>query len=157
METETTEVVNPPLRLLAAFAQHFPDREPSVILQAPGRDLWVAAVILGTQQYRIEALDLRARTVFSRQSAIRRETILRRPLPRWSRYASGVILALDDLIDMPGMVALICGDEAPGPRYEYGLGVLFAALWHEIAGEFARERDLIELVDRVQREYVGWE
>jgi hypothetical protein len=155
VKTETIDVINPPLRLLAAFAQRFPDREPSVVLQVPGRDLWTAAVVLGTQHYRIEALDLRAKTVFSRQSAKRRETTLRRPLPRWSRYAAGVMLALDDTIDVPGIAALVCGDEAPGPRYDYGMGILFAALWHEIAGEPARERDLIALVDRVQREYVG--
>jgi hypothetical protein len=157
VETETIDVINPPLRLLAAFARRFPDREPSIVLQAPGRDLWTAAVVLGTRQYRIEALDLRARAVFSRQSAKRRETTLRRPLPRWSRYAAGVMLALDNMIDVPGIVALICGDEAPGPRWDYSVGILFAALWHEIAGETARERDLIALVDRVQRDYVGWE
>jgi galactokinase len=146
--------VNPPVRLLATFADAFPNSTPTLVLPAPGRDLWIAAGLNATQRYAVRALELDAGAVFNRQSAKRGETILRRPLPRWARYASGVVLALDT-IDVPGVDALICGDEPQGPRYEYALGVAFAALWHAIADIETTPRGLIEIVDRVQRDYIG--
>lgn len=148
-----TQPLNPPLRLLASFAALLPDREP-LILQAPGRDLWAAAAFFPSGRCQLHALDLKARTAFTRQSALYHQTVLRRPLPRWARYAAGTVLALDHL-DVPGVTLLICGDEPPGPRYEYGLGVLVAALWHTLADAPLDERAAIELVDRVGREYVG--
>src|SRR3990172_3911763 len=35
--------INPPLRLLAAFQDTYPDQTPKRIVQAPGRDMWLAA------------------------------------------------------------------------------------------------------------------
>ncbi|MDZ4766846.1 MAG: hypothetical protein SGI73_20090 [Chloroflexota bacterium] len=151
--TQTPDI-NPPVRLLATFADAFPNTTPTLVLPAPGRDLWVAAGLNGSQRYAVRALELDAAAVFSRQSAKRGETVLRRPLPRWARYVSGVVLTLED-IDVPGLDALICGDEPLGPRYEYALGVLFAALWHHIAEAEVSASHLIEIVDRVQREYLG--
>jgi hypothetical protein len=148
-----TPTINPPVRLLASFADVFPNDSAVLVLQAPGRDLWVAAGINGSQRYAVHALELESRTTFTRQSAKQCHTVLRRPLPRWARYAAGVALLLPH-IDVPGVTALICGDEPPGPRYDYAVGMVFAALWHSIAEEDYDAAMLIELVDRVQREYV---
>lgn len=151
---QTSSEINPPVRLLATFAAAFPDSTPTLILRAPGRDLWVAAGLNGSQRYAVRALELDSQVIFNRQSAKKCETVLRRPLPRWARYASGVVLTLDD-IDVPGVDALVCGDEPLGPRYEYAIGVLFAALWHTIAEIDVSTNQLIEIVDRVQRDYIG--
>jgi hypothetical protein len=50
---------------------------------------------------------------------------------------------------------VICGDEPRGPRYEYGLGILFAALCHELNNCHYDSQTLTEVVDTVQREYLN--
>ena len=82
--------------------------------------------------------------------------MLQRPLPRWVRYPAGVIVMLSATgFDIPGLDAVVCADEARGPRYEYGLGILFAALCHEMNNCRYDLQTLIEVVDTVQREYLG--
>jgi hypothetical protein len=60
-----------------------------------------------------------------------------------------------DVAEMPGVDVVVCGDEPAGPRYDFALGILFGALWSELNGQAVSEAELIELTDRVRREYVG--
>ena len=143
-----------PRRLLARFEQVFPTSTPQVIVQAPDRRMWAAASLNGTAHFRIYTAESSARTIFSYQSAKRKQTIYRQPLPRWARYIAGISVLLD-VPDMPGIDAVACGDEPAGPRYEYALGILFAALWYEINMQSCSPIQLQEIAERVRRDYVG--
>ncbi|MBC7871447.1 MAG: hypothetical protein H7Y09_11465, partial [Chitinophagaceae bacterium] len=80
----------------------------------------------------------------------------RRPLPGWARYPAGVIYLLGDMdIEVEGVDVVIVGDEAHGPRYDFALGVAVAALWYEINSLIVTPEGLIDLVERVRREYIG--
>jgi galactokinase len=128
-----------------------------LIFQAPERDMWIAAQYNSREQYACLALDLNesALTTFNLQSAKTRRTVTKRPLPRWARYPAGVIMTLSGMgLDVRGMNAVICGDEPPGPRYEYSLGILFAALCHELNDQPYLTTFLTEIVDAVHRDYV---
>lgn len=147
-------VHDPPLRLLARFEQVFPTSTPQLVIQAPDREMWAAASRNGTAQFRIYTAESSARTIFSYQSAKRKQTVYRQPLPRWARYIAGVCVLLN-VPEMPGIDVVACGDEPAGPRYEYALGILFAALWHEINAQACSPIYLQEVVERVRRDYVG--
>lgn len=148
---------DPPLRLLVKYQELYPDAPPSLIFKTPDRDLWLAARYHSQPEYACLALDYNAVTpvTFSLQSAKQRRTVLKRPLPHWARYPAGIILALSSAgFEIPPFYAVICGDEPPGPRYEYALGMLFAGLCCELNDEPYRTSTLVEIVDRVHREYV---
>jgi galactokinase len=148
-------VHDPPLRLLVAFQQAFPDHSPEWIIRAPGRDMWIAAVRAGSAQFTVAAPDLGGRATFSLQSAKSRLTVTRRPLPRWARYPAGVTILLDqEGLDVTGLNMVFAGEEPPGPRFDYALGMAFATLWHELHQQPYTVDDLIEIVDRARREYV---
>lgn len=146
---------DPPLRLLMAFHQRLPLVDPDVLFQAPDRDLWLAAVYTPSEQYVLTALDLYpdVSVTFTRQSALTRRTVLNRPLPRWARWAAGA-LVLPGEPALPPLTGILAGDEPPGPRYEYTISLLFAALWHEWQRKPYLPGDLTQLVERVRREFV---
>ncbi len=148
-------IPDPPLSLITAFHElHLAD-SPDHILQAPGRDLWIAAVIHDTNTYTFHAPDFEGKTTFSWRTAKDKRTILKRPLPRWARYPAGVVVELCARgFDIRGVEAVIAGHEAPGPRYDYGMGVAVAALWHTVADAPYDVNDLLSLVDRVRRNYI---
>ena len=128
-----------------------------VVFQAPERDVWIAARTNDRETYALRSLDYNngAPTIFSLQSAKMRRTVRQRPLPHWVRYPAGVIVTLSAAgFDIPGFDAVICGDEPRGPRYEYGLGILFTALCHEMNNCPYDLPALKEAVDTVQRAYV---
>ncbi|CAG1769238.1 hypothetical protein BAC2_00164 [uncultured bacterium] len=148
---------DPPLRLVVKFQELYPNTPPPMVFQAPGRELWIAARANDREAYVLRSLDYNgaAPTTFSLQSAKSRRTVLQRPLPRWARYPAGVIVQMSTSgLDLPGLDAVICGNEARGPRYEYGLGMLFAALCYEMNDQRYLADALTEVVDRVQREYM---
>ncbi len=146
---------NPPVRLLAAFQDAFPTLSPDYIVQTPGRDMWVAATTEQTTLFTIYAPDVNGRVTFDWRSAKFRRTTLNRPLPRWARYPAGVIHMLCAAgMDLPGIHAVVAGDESPGPRYDHALGLTFAALWHELCGRPYTPEGLLDLVERVRREYI---
>jgi galactokinase len=146
---------NPPVRLLVAFQTYFPTLAPEWLVQPAGREMWAAAACSTPHEYTIAAPDFDGRATFSLQSARQRRTVTQRPLPAWARYPAGVITALDAYgLEVPGMVVVIMGDEPPGPRYEYAMGIAVAALWHEVHARPCVPAHLIALCDRVRREYV---
>ena len=146
---------DPPMRLLMAFQQHFPALSPDWILQAPGRDMWIAAAFIDQPSFTIGSADLDARTTFNYRSAKTRTTVFNRPLPGWARYPAGVLLALrDEGMETTGLQAMLAGSEPPGPRYEHALGIAVAALWHEVHQQPTTPDELVDLVERVRREYV---
>jgi len=55
-------------------------------------------------------------------------------------------------LTLPSAACVIVGDEPTGPRYEYSLGMAYAALWHQINDMTATEPMLIELLENVQRD-----
>lgn len=143
-----------PLRLLIAY-QHEIAPQPEWIVQAPGREMWVAAAVPQSHQFHIQAPDLDARTSFDRRSAMNKRTLTNRPLPRWSRYLAGVVVALADAgLKLPGVQAIILGDEPQGPRYDYAMALAFAAFWREYNQFSVQAADLLELVEQVRRHYV---
>jgi galactokinase len=147
--------VNPPLHLLAAFQRRYATLSPSWIVQAPERETWVAAIIGTPDVYSIYAADLDEQTRFSWRSAKNKRTLIQRPLPHWARYAAGVIVELGGQgIDVPGIRAVVIGEDTQGPRYNYAFGLVFAALWHEILHKPYTPAGLTELVDKVRRNYV---
>lgn len=146
---------DPPLRLLVAFHQTFPDVSPEWIAQAPGREMWVAAVPHQRNQFTVIVPDLEGETTFSLRSAKARRTVLNRPLPDWARFPAGVMVALShNGLDSTGLDAIIVGEEPAGPRYHYGLGMAVAALLHELHTRPYSAEDLIGMVEQVRREYV---
>lgn len=148
---------DPPLRLLVKFEALYSNDPPDVLFKAPERDLWLAARYHDRETYACLSLEYNANTptTFNLQSAKQRQTVLHRPLPRWARYPAGVLILLRDAdFEIPPFNAVICGDEPAGPRYEYALGILFAALCCELNQEPYQAAVLTEIVDQVHREYV---
>lgn len=143
-----------PVRLLATFERLFPDTPPQILVQATGREMWAAANFNGTAFCTAYSADLDARVRFDSQSAMRRQTVFRRPLPPWARSIGGVT-ALIDVPNMPGMDIVFCGDEPTGPRYDYALSMLFAALWYHVNGHPYTQDALQAMAERVRREYNG--
>jgi hypothetical protein len=125
---------SPPVRLLTAFERLFPDQTPQILVQVPDREMWAAALYNGTAFCTAYSADASARTRFNSQSTRRHQTVFRRPLPRWARSIGGVT-AMIEVPNMPGIDVVFCGDEPPGPRYDYALSMLFAALWYHVNGQ----------------------
>jgi len=148
--------INPPLRLLAAFQDTYPDQTPERIVEAPGREMWVAADLSSDHVFTLIAPDFGGRTSFTWQSAKTKHTLLNRPLPSWARYPAGVILTLGgDGLQTPGLHAVFVGEEPAGPRYDYAAAMAMAALLHDLNGRACTAESLIEIVDRVRRDYMG--
>lgn len=146
---------DPPVRLLAAFQETFPEQELVWLVRAPGRDTWIAAAHSDNDTFTVAFPDMDARATFSLQSARVRKTVLQRPLPRWARYPAGVTLTVDNEgLDVTGLNMVVMAGEPPGPQFDYGVGIAFAALWHEVLDAPYTMDRLIEIVDRARREYV---
>lgn len=125
-------------------------------MRAPGRDMWIAAARASAEEFTLVMADSEgAKATFNLQSAKVKRTVMQRPLPRWARYPAGVTLILaQEGLDVIGLKMVVIGDEPPGPRYDYGLGIVFAALWQELHGMSYTVDDLIAIVDRARRDYV---
>ncbi len=146
---------NPPLRLLVAFQQSFPDSLPDWVICAPGREMWIAAAAARDGEFTLVAADLEGRATFNLQSARVKRTVTQRPLPRWARYPAGVTLLLAQAgVDVIGLRMVVMGDEPSGVRYDYALGMAFAALWHDLHSLPYTVDTLIDIVDRTRRDYV---
>ena len=148
--------VNPPLRLMAAFQEAFPGAKPDHIIQAPSREMWVAALMRDSGEFTLHVPDAGSgRAVFNWRSAKLKRTTLNRPLPSWARYPAGVIMTLcANGLDTTGFDAVVAGEEPEGPRYEYGMGMAFAALLHTIHGRPYTPDSLLEVVEQVRRDYI---
>lgn len=146
---------NPPLRLLSAFHDVFPDIAPEFIVQVDGRDMWVAGVTTSTQEYTIHAPDIEGKVTFTWRTAKSKRTIMKRPLPKWARYPAGVVVELGaNGLDVDGVTAIVIGDEPDGPRYDYALALTIAALWHELTDTDYTPASLQDVVEKVRREYI---
>lgn len=151
----TFSLTDPPVHLLAAFQQAFPEQAPAWVMRAPGRDVWIAAAPAASPQFTVFAPAHESRTSFNLRTAKTRRTMAQRPLPRWVLYPAGVILTLCyQGMDMDGLNILVVSEEPPGPGYDYGLGMAFAALWYEVLSQPYTLDTLREVVDRARREYV---
>lgn len=147
--------MNPPIRLLTASQQYL-SAEPQLMLAVPGRDMWVAADVVDGHEYTIITPDLGGRTIFDRRSAKLNRTVRSRPLPRWARYLAGTLLVLsDDGLELPGVTAVILGDEPSGPRYEHALGMAFAAMWYAHHQQECAVDTLLDVMERVQKQYLA--
>ena len=149
------EPSSPPVMLLAAFNDSFPDQSVEWLIRAPGREMWVAASRADSAEFTVVAPELEGKATFSLQSAKGKLTVTRRPLPRWARYPAGVTLLLaQNSLDILGLNMVMMGNEPSGPRFDYGLGMAFAALWHDLYALPYTVDTLIDVVDRARREYV---
>jgi hypothetical protein len=148
--------LNPPVRLLSAFNEAFPESDLTWVVNPPGHAAWAAAALSGRLEYTLALPDAEGRVTFSMQSARLGQSILKRPLPKWVRYPAGALLLLDSTgVETDGLNILLLVDEPAGPRFDYALGTGVAALWHEVAGRAYTPAALIELVDRTRREYTS--
>ncbi len=155
MSHPPSDTVNPPVRLLAAFQQAFPDRSPEWIVRAPGRDVWAAACRARAEQFCAANADEDARAVFTLRSARLKRTAMQRPLPRWARCPASVLVALHETAaPVIGFYFMLVSEEPAGPSQDYGLGLVAAALWHEIHARPYTTDSLIEIVDRARRDYL---
>jgi hypothetical protein len=146
--------MNPPLRLLMTYQEH-QHKAPDLIVQVPGREMWVAGDVIDSHEYTIYVPDLGGKTIFDRRSAKLRRTIRSRPLPRWARYLAGVLQVLsEDDVEMPGAILVIAGDEPIGPRYDHALGMAFVATWYEHHQRTYAVADLLDVMERIQKQYV---
>lgn len=147
---------NPPLRLLMSMQRVFEESQPEWLIRAPGREMWLAATPLtDSLEYMLVNEDFDSSVTFSHRSAKSKQTVLKRPLPIWARYPAGVIATLGDAgMDIPGFQAVMLGDEPSGPRYNFGMGVVFAAFCHELVEKPYKPASLTEIVERVRRMYV---
>lgn len=146
---------NTPVRLLVAFANVHADAGPSYLLQAPGRKLWLAAILTDESMCCLRSVDAGGRALLNYQSIKVRQTMYRRPLPWWAHYPAGVIKQLYERgMDRIGVDVLFVSEEPRGPGLDYALGIGFGALWHEMHGQPYTPQSLIELVDEVRREYI---
>ncbi len=146
---------DPPVHLLAGFARFLPDKTPELVLQAPGRALWAAVSRRTDDYFSMASLEFDSRAVFSYQSAKVRRTLMRRPLPSWVRYGAGMLVLLSNHgLDVGGFDAVVAGSESDEVRYEYSVGLAFAAIHHTLSGTAYTEDKLVDLAERVRREYV---
>jgi hypothetical protein len=146
---------DPPVRLLAAYTQFFPEETPTFIVQAPGRAMWAAARKKTGEHFHLASFEHNGRAQFSYQSAKNRRTLLNRPLPLWARYAAGVLVELADSgVELICSEAVIVGDEPTGQRYDVSLGMTFGALCFALSGQVPSEKRLFELAERVRHAYV---
>lgn len=146
---------NPPLRLYMHMQQAFGLQQVDWLIQAPGRDMWLAAVITDDTLYHVTSGDADSGTKFDRRSAKLKQTVLKRPLPIWARYPAGVITTLaDNGIDVGGFQAVFVGDEPAGPRYDFGVGLVFAMFCYEITGTPYTNESLLDVVEQVRRQFI---
>lgn len=147
-------MINPPIRLLAA-AQDALDTTPEIILAVPGREMWIAALVHQRHDWTLFVPDLDAQTRIDLRSAKRKQTTRNRPLPRWARHPAGVLVLLSATdLQLPGLRVVILGDEPPGPRYEYALGMAFATLFYQHNQVDFDTEHLLTLMEQVQRDYL---
>lgn len=150
-----SEPLNPPLRLLASFQETFPSQRANWILSVPGRDMWIAASIYENGKYSVSLPDIDGKTAFSVRSARLKQTYNNRPIPSWSRYLAGVAVLLSDAdLTLPGADIVIAGEEPAGPRYEYSVGMAFAAMWYQFNSMNYNHAILLDLMEQVRRDYV---
>jgi galactokinase len=143
------------VRLLAAFHENYPDYSPDYMLHVPERAMWVIAAITDSRKFDLLALESDGRVVFTYQSAKVKRTVKQRPLPGWSRFPAGVMVTLENAgFDLTGLVAVIGGEESLGTRYDYSLGMTVAALFHKVNDQPYTMAVLLEITDRVRREYI---
>lgn len=155
MNDDAFATPDPPIHLLAAFSDAFPEAAPTWLMRAPGREMWIAATHGNGEQFTLAAPDMAGKATFSLQSARLKKTVLQRPLPWWARYPAGVLLALDEFgLPVIGLSMVVMGSEPPGPRFDYGVGIAVATLWHEVHEQAFTIDKLIEIVDRARRDYV---
>jgi galactokinase len=143
------------VHLLAGFARFHPDVTPEMILQAPGRALWAAVARRADETFSIGTVEFELHTRFSYQSAKQRQTLLRRPLPSWARYAGGILVLMSQhKLDMVGFDMVVAGNERDVARYEYAVGLAFAAVYYTLSGTPFTEAALVDLAERTRREYI---
>lgn len=143
---------NPPLRLYMSLQHAWGHSQADWLIQAPGRDMWLAAIATDGHSYKVFSGDIEAHTEFDHRSAKGRRTVLKRPLPTWARYPAGVIVTLGDGgMDVPAFHAVFVGDEPSGPRYDFSTGLLFATFAHELTDTPYTPASLMEVVEAVRR------
>jgi galactokinase len=146
--------INPPLRLLAVIPKHL-HREADFIVQAPGRDLWLAGVKWAEPTVQVAVPEVSAKTHFDYHSARRKQTLMNRPLPGWSRYVAGAYLRLqEDGLNVPGLSVFAISDEPAGPGFAFGLGMAFVMAACLLTDYNINDMEIRLMVESIRREYV---
>ncbi|MBC8098632.1 MAG: hypothetical protein H7Y11_04260 [Armatimonadetes bacterium] len=149
--------LNPPLSLLAAYQKVYPTQSPSWIVQAPGRETWIAASLVSESDgYTLTSGNLNAQAKFTRRSALLKRTVTNRPIPSWARYAAGVVVLMSEAgLIVPGvMVVSSSEDTSFGPRHDHALGMAFAALWYDLCQQPYTPEQVFDWAEKARRQYV---
>lgn len=147
---------NPPLRLLAQFNRTFTEHLLEGVYEAPDRQMWIALAcippVAREHHYSLASVDESGKATFSIFSARHQQTVLKRPLPRWIRVAAKALVITHELgLEVSGFVGMVAGDEPEGPRYDYALGILFAALAFDFCGLAYSQQQITEIADAASR------
>jgi galactokinase len=124
-------------------------------MAAPERNMWIGASIYDSGQFSVTVPDLEDSTVFRVKSARIKRTVENRPLPSWAYYLAGVAIILSNAgMTCPGADMVLAGEEPSGPRYEYSMGMAFAALWYQYNAKPFTQSILIELMEQIRHDYI---
>lgn len=146
---------NYPIHLLNAYQQFYTNVIPDWVLKAPDYEVWAAASRLDAPAFNLVNATLGVKTSFSWQTAKVKQTLLKRPLPRWARYPAGVVFHLcADGLDRSGVYMAVYSTESAPLRAEYGLGMAVATLWYTINGQSFTVDSVRDVVEQVRREYI---
>lgn len=145
-----------PLRLLEA-AEKALQQPTDCLIQIPERSIWAMAAVQANQaSYQLIVPDLKGQTRFHRRGAKLQKNWWKRPLPHWARYAAGALLALEaEGLSVPSLKAVIVADESAGPRYDYAIGMAFAALIYAQHERPYPVETLLDLMERVRKNYLS--
>lgn len=148
--TDDPNDLNPPLRLLVAF-ETLIQQPPELLMGVKGRDVWLAGVWGNHERWQVYVPDWEAQVIFSAASIAKRQNAAGRPLPLWARPLIAAWQMLGEAHQLPveGARFVIVADEPPGPRYEFSVGLAFAAACYERAsGQVPPTSALIDAVER---------
>lgn len=154
MTEMTPPVGNPPLRLMVSLHDYLKGN-PDWLLTVPGREMWVAAQPNGKHYHLFALPDWNARLKFDALSIRRHKRTTGQSIPHRMRYlAAAAHFLQNEGVLVPGIKAVIVGNEPAGPRYEHSLGLALLTLWHSAAGKSVDAPVLMALMEKIERDYL---
>ncbi|XWX03712.1 hypothetical protein VZO05_14490 [Aggregatilineales bacterium SYSU G02658] len=142
--------INPPLRLLVAF-EALTQQPPEVMMGVAGREVWLAGVWGHHERWQVHVPDWEAQVIFNAASIAKRQNAAGRLLPPWARPLIAAWQMLDSAHHLPseGARFVIVADDPPGPRYEFSVGLAFAAACYaRSSGSVPPTSALIDALER---------
>jgi hypothetical protein len=142
-----------PLLLLSTFQRFFPLIEPTLTLQAPGYDAWIAGTPTQDGRLVLACGERGSRVAFTWQSARAGRTLEGRPIPVWARVPLAVIVKLcAEGFDVSGLNAAVVTGQSQGlARNDYAMGAAVATLLYALNGHHYPHDVLVATIDAALR------